>query len=67
MKRYLVFTYDDYYPSGGFNDFKLQTDNLELAKYVCDDAENGHVLDTVEGKIAHGDTGFWVNIDLNKE
>lgn len=53
VKRYLVFTYDHYYPSGGMNDFKAQTDNYELAKYLCDDAEAGHILDLVLGKLVY--------------
>ena len=32
MKRYLVFAYDGYYPSGGWQDFVMATDDLEDAK-----------------------------------
>lgn len=28
MKRYLVFAYDNYYPTGGWNDFNEDFDNL---------------------------------------
>ncbi len=32
MKRYLVFTYQSYYPSGGFKDFDSAYDTLEAAQ-----------------------------------
>lgn len=31
MKRYLVFKYDQYYPSGGLNDVYAEADTLEEA------------------------------------
>lgn len=31
MKRYLVFKFYDYYPGGGWNDFKGSFDSLEEA------------------------------------
>lgn len=31
MKRYLLFMYDQYYPSGGWGDFKGSFDTLEEA------------------------------------
>jgi hypothetical protein len=31
MKKYIVFGYDDYYPSGGMNDIIGQEDSLEKA------------------------------------
>lgn len=53
MKRYLVFTFDTYYPNGGMYDLKTTTNDIEHAKYVCDDAENGHVFDLVENRIVY--------------
>jgi hypothetical protein len=53
MKRYMVFAYDQYYPSGGMNDFKGDFDSLEDESYLnwieqlkqsCDHI---HVYDTV--------------------
>jgi hypothetical protein len=34
MKRYLLFTYQIYYPSGGWNDFKGSFDDIEEARGV---------------------------------
>jgi hypothetical protein len=37
-KRFLVFTYDHYYPGGGMNDFRGSFDTLEEAKeYIVRD------------------------------
>lgn len=42
MKRYLLFAGDDYYPSGGFEDFITDADSIEelqsLISYTCSDA-----------------------------
>jgi hypothetical protein len=32
MKRFLLFSYDDYYPCGGWNDFDGDFDTVEAAK-----------------------------------
>lgn len=32
LKRYLVFSYPDYYPGGGWNDFEGSFDTLEEAE-----------------------------------
>jgi len=32
LKRYLVFSYPDYYPGGGWNDFGASFDTLEEAE-----------------------------------
>jgi hypothetical protein len=31
MKRYLLFCFNDYYPSGGFNDFENSFDTIDEA------------------------------------
>lgn len=36
MKRYLVFAYDNYYPGGGWYDFKGAYDTFESAKLEAD-------------------------------
>ncbi len=36
MKRYLIFTYDEYYPGGGQNDVTADVDTLEEVKAVLD-------------------------------
>ena len=65
VKRYLVFTYSNYYPSGGMNDFDTQTDNYELAKHICDQAQNGHILDLVEGKVVYDTDSPEYTRDIN--
>lgn len=55
MKRFLVFAYDRYYPSGGWNDFKDSFDTYEEAEaYATSLKDNkvfdfSHVVDTVIG------------------
>lgn len=53
MKRYLLFSGDDYYPCGGWDDFEGDFDTLEeslkLTKKHSDDW--CHVVDTVTMKI----------------
>lgn len=50
-KRYLVFTYDDFYPSGGMTDLKESFDDIDEAlefiknqKYV-----NAELYDRIDG------------------
>ena len=54
-KRYLLFYYWDFYPSGGFNDFKCSFDTIQECKDHCEylkiknreqDSYNMHVFDT---------------------
>jgi hypothetical protein len=35
LKKYIIFGYDSYYPSGGLNDIIGQEDTLEAAIKVC--------------------------------
>lgn len=35
MKKYIVFGYDYYYPSGGLQDIIGQANSLEEAKSIC--------------------------------
>lgn len=46
MKRYLLFAYDDYYPSGGWNDFKGSFDSVEEAKSNIGSYECGEIVDS---------------------
>jgi len=50
MKRFLIFAFAYYYPSGGWGDFYGDTETLEEAKLAVDgmtDASGGaHVVDT---------------------
>jgi hypothetical protein len=52
MKRYLIFAYDRYYPSGGMDDFISDIDNLLLLEDILKDIEADlfHVYDTLENK-----------------
>ena len=50
MKRYLLFCFDDYYPSGGWNDFVKDADTkeeliLEMANQKSP-KDNYHIVDT---------------------
>lgn len=45
MKRYLAFSGDNYYPGGGWNDYKGSEDSLEMAKLLCD-GEWGHIVNS---------------------
>jgi hypothetical protein len=52
MKRYLVFCFDDYYPSGGWNDLHGEFDDIGAAFADADNwpYENTQVIDTETGK-----------------
>lgn len=65
MKRYLLFICSEYYPSGGFNDFYCDGDNLENLKSEAELIISGktgiscadfyHIIDTTTMKeIANG-------------
>ena len=60
MKRYLCFSFDTYYPAGGFNDFKYAFDTVEEAdewlmqnSSACFDGECGvaHYIDSTNPNI----------------
>jgi hypothetical protein len=46
MKRYILFSGDYYYPSGGWNDAKGDFDTIEEAIRVGSRADWFHVIDT---------------------
>jgi len=62
MKRYLLFEYSDYYPSGGMNDYTGDFNSVEEAKIAAKkyvdwvsqierfDADNVEIYDTQEAK-----------------
>lgn len=56
MKRYLVFRGDDYYPSGGFKDFKASYDTLEEAVESAKSSSGdwAHVVDVQHGEMVWG-------------
>lgn len=57
VKRFLVFSFDSYYPSGGWNDFKGSYDTLEEAEYAMNEKpklgyyDNNHIVDSTTGKV----------------
>jgi hypothetical protein len=58
MKRFLLFAGYDYYPHGGWNDFKGAFDTIEEAqtaftKFIQEDSGFtwGHILDTSKVKV----------------
>jgi hypothetical protein len=59
MKRFLLFSGDEYYPCGGMNDFKGDYDTLDeakdaLIKIALDgDADWGHIYDTLTKEMAY--------------
>jgi len=60
VKRYLLFSGTDYYPSGGWNDFDDSFDSAEAAKVQLDATTKdnykwGHVIDSQTGKCIHGE------------
>lgn len=50
MKRFLVFTYDSYYPCGGWQDFKASFDTLAEAIAFTDNYDNKDVIDGQTGE-----------------
>ncbi len=57
MKRYLLFKFDQYYPSGGWKDFKGAFDTIKEAKdiktysyefFQIVDSDNGCVVESNE-------------------
>lgn len=49
MKRYMVFAFDSYYPSGGMNDFRFSFDTEEEFKEDFNDSYDYYqIFDTVE-------------------
>lgn len=54
MKRFGVFTYDQYYPSGGWNDFRAAYDTLDEAKEHVKrrKPERYHIVDFTTGRMA---------------
>lgn len=57
MKRFIVFRYDCYYPSGGMNDvvkdFDEATDAIHYLENTRNDYDYSQVFDRLSGKIIH--------------
>jgi len=43
MKRYLLFGYDQYYPSGGWTDYKGSFDSIEECKEMIESRNLGYM------------------------
>lgn len=54
MKRFMLFTYDTYYPAGGMNDFRGSFDDLEEALRHCAGLSQTffHIFDLKKNSIA---------------
>lgn len=53
MERYLLFAWDQYYPSGGFHDLVGDYESEELARAQWDNltADYGQIVDITTGRI----------------
>jgi hypothetical protein len=53
VKRYLLFYGDNYYPSGGWDDFKGDFDSVDEAKVAFEKQREdwGHVVDVATGTV----------------
>lgn len=53
MERYMLFSFDTYYPSGGMSDFIGSYDTIEAAyaNAMRGYTDNYHIYDTVANKI----------------
>lgn len=71
MKRYLLFTYPEFYPSGGLNDYRDSSDSLEAIKEIailCGDPR-GNILDCQLGTVMHYSiekTLKWENAEVER-
>ena len=63
LKQFLVFAYNGYYPSGGWNDFQDSFDSLEAAaeSLTMSDADFANIVDlqTGENKSYARSKGKW--------
>jgi len=58
MKRYILFGFDDYYPSGGWSDFLYAGDSIEeckehTLKLKWNAKNNYQIVDTIIGEIVY--------------
>lgn len=51
MKQFALFTFETYYPGGGWNDFVDTYDNIEDAKARSKGRDNYQVVDLHTGEI----------------
>jgi hypothetical protein len=56
LKRYLLFDYDDYYPSGGWHDFRQSFDSVVEAEaywlaHPEDHCSNPQLVDGLSGEV----------------
>lgn len=55
LKRYLVFSFETYYPRGGWRDFHGSFDTLEEAKASSPKGDHAHIVDTLTGGVVAQD------------
>lgn len=46
MKRYLLFSYQRFYPEGGWNDFTISSDDLEELMAADSSGNLAHIIDS---------------------
>ncbi len=52
MKRYLLFSGEDYYPQGGFEDLVFSSDSIDECKqFVPEEGQFAHIVDSEIQKI----------------
>jgi hypothetical protein len=69
LKRYLLFSYVDYYPCGGWNDFEDSFDDLDKAKAAAmeclSDSEYIDLIDSETGEdMAATITKEWAQLKM---
>lgn len=62
MERYLLFAFDQYYPRGGWDDFRGSFKTLEEAMEAWDDMTRdwGQIVDIETEEIRHLHSTSWV-------
>ncbi len=52
-KRYIAFAGENYYPCGGWNDMRLETNDLGAAQAAIKGTDWGHVVDMETGAVIY--------------
>jgi hypothetical protein len=50
VKRYFLFAGDNYYPDGGWDDFKSMSDDIEELKNSTGGWDWAHIIDSTTGR-----------------
>lgn len=63
MKRYILFSGDEYYASGGWDDFSATSDSLdELKAMVTYQTFNSYTYMIINGEQSDSPSGQWMHI-----